>query len=146
MGIKQSYFALGELHPFRIIERRLHPYRPLAKVQLLGHPLHITATSRAARALAQRQQPLQVEMQLYFSCVVKKRVLFHEAGERTGESVSDKLTVDFRSVEALACDPVAFAANYPERRQLTSVAARKMHPSQLYLDYRKGKWYGDFTV
>lgn len=146
MGIKQSYFALGELHPLRILERLLHPYRPLTEVQLLGHPLHISATRRATRALARRKQPLQVEMQLYFSCVVKKRVLFHQDGEYGGESVNDKLSVDFRAVEALACDPVAFAENYPERRQLTSAAAEKMHPSHLYLDYRKGVWYGSFTV
>jgi len=146
MGIRQSYFALGELHPIKIFERLVHPYRPLAMVQLRGHPLHISATSRAVRAMAQRKQPLQVEMQLYFSCVVKKRVLFHETGEDAGETVSDMLRVDFRAVEALACDPVAFAANYPERRQLTSPAATKMHPSRLRIDYRNGNWYGDFTV
>ncbi len=146
MGTKQSYFALGELHPLRVLERLLHPYSPLAEVQLRERPLHISATRRATRALLRRKQPLQVEMQLYFSCVVKKRVLFHEDGENGGVPVNDKLGVDFRAVEALACDPVAFAANYPERRQLTSAAAEKMHPSHLYLDYRKGVWYGSFTV
>lgn len=146
MGFRHSYFALGDLHPIRALEHMLHPFHPMAELQLRGHPLRIFATHRAVRALAKRISPLQVEMQLYFSCVVKKRVLFHEEGEHAGESVSDKLSVDFRAVEALACDPVAFAANHPERRQLTSAAARKMHPSQLCLDYRKDMWYGDFKV
>lgn len=146
MGIKQSYFALGELHPLRIAERLLHPYRLLADVQLRGRPLHISATGRATRALARCKQPLQVEMQLYFSCVVKKRVLFHQDGECGGEQVNDKLCVNFRAVEALACDPVAFASNYPERRQLTSAAAQKMHPSHLYIDYRQGRWQGSFDI
>lgn len=30
MGFRQSYFALGELHPMSVIEHLLHPYRPLA--------------------------------------------------------------------------------------------------------------------
>lgn len=85
-------------------------------------------------------------MQLYFSCVVKKRVLFHEEGEIKGEPVSNRLHIDFRAVEALACDPVTFTNNYPERRQLTSAAAVKMHPSRLFLDYRHGQWQGNFVV
>lgn len=146
MGFKQSYFALGELHPLRVIERILNPYQALADVEMRGHPLHIETTRRAARALAQRDQPLTVEMQLYFSCVVKKRVIFHEEGEHDEERVTDKLSIVFRPVEALSCDPVAFAANYPERRQLTSSAALKMHPSRLSLDYRQGCWCGSFTI
>ena len=145
MGFNQSYFALGDLHPFRLIERLLHPYKPLAEVTLHGHPLQIIGTRRAARALARRELPLSVEMQLFFSCVVMKRVIFHEDKCDRGESANDKLSVDFRAVEALACDPVAFAENYPERRQLTSSAARKMHPSTLSIDFRQGRWFGNFS-
>ncbi len=146
MGFNQSYFALGDLHPFRLIERLLHPYQPLAEVKLHGHPLQIIGTRRAAKALAHRDLPLTVEMQLFFSCVVKKRVIFHEEESDTGESANEKLSVDFRAVEALACDPVAFAENYPERRELTSIAAAKMHPSTLSIDFRQGRWYGSFTI
>lgn len=146
MGFKQSYFALGEWHPLRLLDRLFHPYRPLAEVGLQGHPLHISATNRAIHALAQRNLPLHIEMQLYFSCVVKKRVIFHDDGGHAGETVNDKLSVSFRAVEALACDPVAFAANYPARRQLTSTAATKMHPSHLSLDFRQGSWCGSFSI
>lgn len=146
MGFKQSLFALGELHPLRIIESRLNPYQALADVDMRGYPLHIETTRRAARALARRDQPLTVEMQLYFSCMVKKRVIFHEEGEHGAERVIDNLFIVFRTVEAQSCDPIEFAANYPERRQLTSHAALKMHPSRLSLDYRQGCWCGSFTI
>ena len=145
MGFNQSYFALGEWHPRRLLERLLNPYRPLATVQFQGRPLAVLATHRASRALAQRSAPLHVELQLYFSCVVKKRVLFHEEGT-SGEAITEQLIVRFRPVEALSCDPVAFAANYPERRELHSVAATKMQPSQLYLDRRHGQWEGSFDI
>jgi hypothetical protein len=146
MGFRQSYFALGELHPLWLIERLLHPYRQLAEVKLHDYPLRITATRRAANALARRELPLTVEMQLYFSCVIQKRVIFHEEGGLSGETATDKLAVLFRAVEALSCDPVAFAAKHPERRQLTSTAAAKMYPSTLTIDYRHGRWCGSFTI
>lgn len=146
MGFKQSYFALGEWHPLRLLDRLFNPYRPLAEARLLGHPLHISATRRAVRALERQKHTLHIEMQLYFSCVVKKRVLFHEDGVHAGEKVNDRLSVSFRAIEALACDPIAFAANYPARRQLTSIAAGKMHPSHLSLDFRQGNWCGDFSI
>ncbi|MFO7592858.1 MAG: hypothetical protein R6X15_02280 [Pseudomonadota bacterium] len=146
MSFARSYFDPGDLHPMRLVERLLNPYRSIAETSLQGHPLRIEATRRALGALDRRSKPLSVELQLYFSCVVKKRVLFHEEAVPGEESVSDRLSVRFRPVEALTCDPVEFAANYPERRELKSKAASKMHPSRLLLDYRKGRWQGDFDI
>ena len=146
MRYRESYFALGELHPLRFIESLFNPYRQLAEAALTGRRLQILATRRAIREQERRRQPLGVEMQLYFSCVVKKRVLFHEGEMPDGERVGDNLILVFRPVEALACDPVEFAAGYPERRQFTSSAAGKMHPSHLRLDFRKGDWHGDFAI
>ncbi len=146
MRLAQSYFAVGELNPLRMIEHLLNPYQPLVDIDWAGHPLQIACTRRARAAMEGRRQPLGVEMQLYFSCVVKKRVLFHEGGVADGVQAGDRLEIVFRTVEALSCDPVEFAADYPERRQLTSVAAEKMRPSHLCLDFRRGDWYGEFTI
>jgi hypothetical protein len=145
MAYRQSYFALGEWHPRRLLQRLLNPYRPLATASLHGHPLTILATGRAARALGRQPSPLTVEMQLYFSCVVKKRVLFHQ-GEYPAEPVTEQLRVRFRTVEALSCDPLEFAANYPEGREFDSPATAKMHPSRLYLDRHRGQWQGSFDI
>jgi hypothetical protein len=147
--LKQTYFALGDLSPLRRIERWLNPYRPLAVIRVRERDLAINATHRAEKALAKHTTPLIVEMQLYFSCVVKKRVLFHsEKGTTDGGMVivNDRLAILFRLVEALSCDPKEFAADYPERRQLTPAASAKIYPSRLLLDYRQGQWRGDFTI
>jgi len=144
--VRQSYFALGELAPRRLIERLLNPYRYGGEVTLRDQPLRIEWTGRAERALAQRDRPLHVEMQLYFSCVVKKRVLFHESGGENGVPLEEKLLLAFHPVEAASCDPIEFARHYPQRRDMTSAAAGRMHPSVLRLDYRAGRWQGEFDV
>ncbi|MCK9199885.1 MAG: hypothetical protein M0P59_06265 [Gallionella sp.] len=47
-------------------------------VQINGRQVSVEWTKSAARELAQRAQPLVVELELYFSCLVKKFVHFHE--------------------------------------------------------------------
>ena len=56
--------------------------------------------SRAASLeLARRSAPLLVEMELYFSCLIRKKVRFHhEAAEGEFISATDKLSVSFRPV------------------------------------------------
>ncbi len=58
----------------------------------------------AAREMAMRTQPLVVELELYFSCLVKKFVYFHEEiPERTTIALNDKLSLFFRPVTSTAC-------------------------------------------
>lgn len=85
-------------------------------------------------------------MQLYFSCVVKKRVLFHEQSLHPDHVVNDKLRILFRCVQPTSCDPEEFARHYPEKRQLQSTAAQRMHPKELVFDFRDGHWQGEFRI
>ncbi|HEB58382.1 MAG TPA: hypothetical protein ENJ01_04100 [Gammaproteobacteria bacterium] len=147
MNLNPSMFGFGEdLNPIYRIGRWLNPFRCRATVSLRNHPLEVVWTRRAERALRRRTAPLFIEMQLYFSCVVKKRVLFHEQPVHDGVTVDERLAVAFRAVEASSCDPVEFARNFPEKRELLSNGARRMHPSRLELDYRNGHWRGAFSV
>lgn len=150
LNTQASYFGSGDLfRPWRIVERWLNPYRHKQSIDLDGKILRVLWTGRAGEQLARRPGGLIAEMQLYFSCVVKKRVLFHEDAasgrELRTHAVNDQLSVAFRPVEARSCDPVEFAANYPVRREFTSLSACKMRPAELKLDYRQGHWCGEFT-
>ncbi len=144
MGMKQSYFAFGD--PLAWFERKLHPYRHRAGVTLNGHDTEVHWTQRAERAMDRLTQPLRVEMQIYFACVVKKRVLFHEADDLAFTPVNAHLAITFRPVEASSCDPVTFAKNHPERRDMPAPAAGRMHARRLFIDFRKGAWWGDFEI
>lgn len=147
MNIHAGYFEIPTLTTLRrAIDRRLNPYRHQVDAILRGKPLAISWTARAERALAARDAPLIAEMQLYFSCVVKKRVLFHGRSELPATPVDERLQVLFRPVESTSCDPVEFARNFPVKRAFDSPAAQKLRPSALQLDYRNGSWVGEFFL
>lgn len=147
MAINTSYFLLPSLGGlFSRIDRWLNPYHHRGGVVVRGAVMAVRSTHRAERALSERSAVLTVELQLYFSCVVKKRVLFHSGSEPAGTPFGERLNIVFRLVESASCDPEAFANYFPEKRELASAAARKVHPSVVALDYRKGRWWGEFTL
>lgn len=147
MGFKATYFSAEMFDPRVVLARLAHPYRHRATVGLRGGELTIRWTSRAERALRRtRGDPLPVEMQLYFACVVKKRVLFPDRAPAHAVAVAERFFVHLTTVESDRCDPVSFAANYPVKGELTSAAANRMRARELLLDYRLGKWQGEFSV
>lgn len=147
MNIHASYFALNPaINPLYLLDRWLNPERYRHRVNLRGRSLDVSWTQRAEQALRDRATPLIVEMQLYFSCVIKKRVLFHDEAELNLTPVNDRLAISFRPVQAASCDPVEFARDYPVKREFDSPAAARMHPRALHIDYKKGKFEGEFSL
>ncbi|HED34878.1 MAG TPA: hypothetical protein ENJ08_11835 [Gammaproteobacteria bacterium] len=126
--------------------RLFKPFKYSRKVPVNGKNLNIKYTKRAKKALEARNIPLIIEMQIYFSCVVQKRVLFHDAFEHESTPVNDKITVAIRSVESKSCDPEYFASNHPEKRVLDSSAAKKMSARELIIDYKNNEWVGCFSI
>jgi len=144
INIHASYFSIA--NPLQILDRWMHPPRLRKTVTVRQHPLEVEWTQRAQRALDQRDTPLLVEMQLYFSCVVKKRVLFHDSAGSEAIPVNDKMTILFHPVESESCDPVEFAQSFPVKQQFGSAGAMKMRPKHLRVDFRGGKWIGEFGI
>ena len=117
----KSYFALNkELNPLVMLDRWLNPYKHLNACMLDGKEVSIALTTRAQRALEKREQRLIAEMQLYFSCMVKKRVLFHDQTDQTATSVNRHLDIVFRCVQSDACNPEEFADHLRRTRGSTS--------------------------
>ncbi|VAW50438.1 hypothetical protein MNBD_GAMMA06-1732 [hydrothermal vent metagenome] len=111
-----------------------------------GKDVLIKYTERAKKALESRNSQLVIEMQIYFSCVVQKRVLFHDDFEFETTPINDKLAVAIRPVESQSCDPEYFAKNHPEKRVLDSSGAKKMKAKELIFDYKDNKWIGAFSI
>jgi len=137
-----SYFSIQ--NPVKLIDRWVHKFCHHSNVELNGKKLRVEWTERAERALSGRCDPVIVEMQLYFSCVVKKLVLFHEQTDLETIAVNDKLHIAFRAIQSAVCDPEEFARSYPVGRVLNSPATAKMIPLKISIDFRKGYWQGDF--
>ncbi|MGD8347738.1 MAG: hypothetical protein PVI79_00810 [Gammaproteobacteria bacterium] len=142
LNLPGSYFAIPD--PKRALERCLHRFRHGRTVALGERRVEIRWTERAARELQRRGRPLVIELQLYFSCVVKKRVLFHERAPVDSVPVTDELRLAFRAVTSAACDPLEFANSYPQGEILSAPAAARMVPRHVELDFRRGDWQGEF--
>lgn len=142
-----SYFSFGPgINPLYYIDKWLNPYQHKKVIAFNDNPLTIEWTKRADKALSQGSNNLIVEMQLYFSCVVKKRVLFTEQADFKTIPVNDKLSIAFHPVEAASCDPIEFAKNFPAKREFDSVSAKKMRPRTLQFDYKNNSWQGEFYI
>ncbi len=140
--LQGRYFSIG--NPVQLLDRWFHSYCHHRAIILNGKKLRVQWNGRAERALCNRREPLVIEMQLYFSCVVKKRVLFHDQTDFETTEVNDYIQIAFRPIQAAACDPEEFARNYPVGRVLNAPAATRMIPSKISIDFRKGRWQGEF--
>jgi hypothetical protein len=147
MALRHTYFSASGFNPVPWLDRRLNPYRHQASAVIRDRTVQIHWTERAAAALNERTRPLYVEMQVYFSCIVKKRVLFHaDAATEAFTEATQQLRVRASAVESDICTPEAFAAHYPARRELTTPAAGRMVPHHLWLDYQHGEWVGSMRL
>ncbi len=118
----------------------------IATIHLHDKAMRVEWTAAAERALTQRLAPLFVEVQLIFGCMVAKRVWFREEANAAAVSVTPKLRIWFRPAryeKACSFDDIdngAVASDYPMKSD-----RKNFVPDALFIDYRGGKWVGDFT-
>ena len=116
-----------------------------AMVSINGRDVLIEWTRAAAAELARRPRPLIVEVELYFSCLVKKFVLFHEqVGDREVAVVNNRLSVFFRPVMSPACsiEAAELLGRQPEA-DIPGDAVKKIAPRRVRIDRRKNAWTGE---
>ena len=142
-NLQASYLSID--NPLRLLERSFNRFRHRASVCINQRPVELVWTSRAESEMRRLDHALVVELQLYFSCVVKKRVLFHrESASFDTVRANDRIEVAFRPIASAACDPNEFAENYPAGRNLLAEQAARMVPRRVEIDFRRGAWEGQF--
>jgi hypothetical protein len=112
----------------------------------LGHRAVQLQLSRAAEAaLARRTTPLVAEMELYFSCLIRKRVRFPEQphADALCATASDSLVVCFRPVMTRACS-MQEVAGQPELDAFPIRRPDAFIPKSLSLDFHHDTWSGEF--
>lgn len=117
-------------------------------VSINGKPVTVTWTRSAAEKLADRSRPLVLELELYFSCLLKKFVRFHdESPGRATIHVADKLELYFRAVTSTARTmDVAEALGRQPEIELATAAVRKLAPKRVRLDFDNGQWVAAFWM
>ena len=143
LNLQASYFAIDS--PLGLLDRWLNRYRYKQTALLNGREVEVRWTRRAEHALQASPQPLIVELQLYFSCVVKKRVLFHHSADFATTRVNDRLEIAFRPIASAVCDPREFAMHFPVGKDLSAGPAARMIPRSAEIDFRAGRWEGRFA-
>lgn len=112
------------------------------QIELYGRRLRLELTPAAQSALYARTTPLHAEMELYFSCLIRKRVRFDVPVRGEAASFGQQLTVSFRPVMTRGC---AVSEYTPESLEdLPIVEPGRFLPHWLRIDWRDGAWQGDF--
>ena len=110
-----------------------------------GKTLKFSATPAAELQLSQIGTALLLEMELYFSCLVRKRVYVREAdGDMDVIPVSDKLQLRFRPVVTQTCAMRDIDISNPPVKDMPMDEPERFFPHWLTLDFRRGKWQAEF--
>lgn len=114
--------------------------------KILDKKVLVEWSAAADKAMGSLSAPLQVEMELYFSCLIRKAVRFGRgASMRYSDSVTPMLRVGFRPVVTKACKVSDVADELPlEDFQMTKPEA--FVPRKLFIDFKRGQWSGEFTM
>ncbi len=117
-------------------------------VVINGHNVLVEWTRAAAAALSRRETPIYVELELYFSCLVKKFVHFREDSRgRDTVPVGDKLRLYFRPVTSTACTfEVAERLGRQPEMEIDSEALRHVAPKYVLIDHVAGTWRGSYGL
>lgn len=131
------------------------------KKQLTFHNkiIDITLSEKASEKSNAQKFPLIIEIQVYFSCLLGKRLAFYtdqpldgawqvepdsfEVMLKDSQHLKDGIYIRFNTVMTKAC-PVSDYIGPPPVTDFTIKNQKPYVPSWLDIDYRNGFWSGDY--
>lgn len=122
---------------------------PSTEVFLYGRPVQVQLTRAARTAAAGLAAPLIVEMELYFSCLVRKAMRFHPAdkappaGDGEHAPITDRLVLRFRPVTTEHC-ALPDDDSAPPLETMPVKRPQDFLPRWIEIDFRHGEWRGEF--
>lgn len=117
---------------------------PMYDVVFHGKTVKVELSQAAQNHLQQAQDPVFVEMELYFSCLIRKKVRFNsQRATKNAVPVADKLSVSFHPVMTRACNK-DYQGDEPPLTEFPIANAAPYVPRWLKIDYKAGDWLGEF--
>jgi hypothetical protein len=107
----------------------------------------VNLTSTAESALQQRETPLNVELELYFSCLIRLRVTFPDQpgdGFIPLDSGNNKLKLFFHPITTKHCVIDEIRGHDPDTETFPIKKPEKFIPKWIKLDYKHSQWLGEF--
>lgn len=115
-------------------------------IEILGKKVLVEWSASADKKLRELAEPLLVEMELYFSCLIRKAVRFgRDAQAGNFVLAAPQLRVGFRPVMTKVCR-VSDVDGEPPLEDFPIVKPEAFVPKRLTIDYRGGKWVGEFFL
>ncbi len=115
-------------------------------IEILGRDVLVEWSNAADRKMKSLVEPLLVEMELYFSCLIRKAVRFGaDAQAASFAEASPKLKIGFRPVMTRACSVSDFEGA-PPLADFPIVKPEAYVPKRITIDFRNGQWTGDFFL
>jgi len=114
------------------------------QIEIAGHRVDVDLTHAAQKALAQQEKAVIAEMELYFSCLIRKKVRFYDSlDEDEIVYVNNKLGVSFRPVMTKVCG-TNYEGDEPPVTDFPIHKPENFIPKWLKIDYCRGEWQGEF--
>lgn len=111
--------------------------------RFMNKPLRVEMSRASRRALSRTRRPLLIEMELYFGCLIRKQVRFHDQdAEQRFQRVSNEVSLAFRPVVTGSCRLDDEVSPYVEDLDIQRKQA--YIPRWLRIHYRNGQWEGTF--
>jgi hypothetical protein len=109
-------------------------------INVTGRKIEVRCSARANQALAKREQPLVVELELAFACFARKQVRFHDA-PTGGEviHVNERLGLLITAIIPNTCER-------DKAKAATEITANKFMPKRVRIDYFHGAWVGEYDL
>ena len=113
-------------------------------LKLGGKPCYVTIAGRAREAMRNLSQPLYIQMELYFSCLIRLKVRFYdEAPEGEQVVLGENVYVSFRPVMTAHCSNDDLDTE-PPVTDFPIMSNSPFIPRWLHIDYRHHQWQGEF--
>jgi len=113
------------------------------QIEIQGKAVAVTLSKAAEKALALRDKTLIAEMELYFSCLIRKQVRFKENVTGNLVDVTEQLAVHFRPVMTKTCG-IDYEGDEPPLEDFPIKKPEAFVPHWLKIDFKKDEWIGEF--
>jgi len=115
---------------------------PTSTIQINEKPVEVKISDKANAELNTRKKPITAEMELFFSCLIRKRVCFYENDK--GIAVTKGLNIDFHPVMTRHCADTELQEDGPPMTDFPLAKPQSFTPRWVSIDFNKGKWLGEF--
>ena len=113
------------------------------QIKIKGKLVSVSVSNAAEKALATRSKTLVADMELYFSCLIRKQVRFKENLEGDLVNFSEQLAVRFRPVMTKSCG-IDYDGDEPPLEDFPIKKPEAFVPNWLKIDFKKNEWIGEF--